>query len=828
MRKSAERATTSEQIPEVVQDRIATAPESFYQKQKVTPRKEPDGRSVEEVVGAMADAELAAVPKESNFHVASQLELSRRLFDQGKLEEGYQVFRNVSKLGTDFGQNINQFKMLKGTTPADIVHIVNQGLKEGGKDPLTKKQMEGLAQVADESISANKALKQAKVDWQKEPTDANAKKAQRALDAADAADLKTQREMNRFKVRNWPQMLKTFAQGNPLTPISHVSNFVGNSVGAFMEGGSRGVASMMDTIRAGLTGNERLINSTPKAIAASTKGFSQGLEKVPGILSKGTGDVVKGESRAGLQPLRALAKAFAKNPDVPTTGGKVPINERIRLATEGTFGIAPETMLRLLSAADRPAYEAARARLISEQARLKKIPKDQLRMAQKFPELFFNKEILKQIKDESADAIFQRPSKAVANLQSLIREKGGDWGDLAFTLMVSPYKLTPWNLVVRTLQYNPLVAAVKTAMEAKRGNVRAAEISAGRMVIGSLLYSAGYFLYQNGLIGPSLEGRDESQKSRMLSGEVLPPNHVNISGLSRMAQGGSPEFKPGDKTIDLTRGGGAAGAVLASVANIGRKMERQPEATGADMAASLVKDGVLEQANFTINQSFLKGVTGILDAIQNGNIDPYITGVENMLLNVATPNTLTALSRATRQYAPDMKSETAGQQFANVIKNRFGILGADDYLTAKRGLFGEPMPQTPEGRNAILYHLFDISKGKQVTDDPVKLEMYRLWRKTANSAVIPSIPEREITVNNQTYRIPTELYSKFAEYVGTRRKEILDNLVLNPDFNKETDEAKIDWMEKAYRFGMDYGKAKLWSEHGKELQPIQPRSGFKK
>ncbi len=820
MRQSAARATTSEQVPPAVQERIAEAPESFYKSQKY--------KSVEEAVAAAGDAELAAVPKESNFHVASQLELSRRLFEQGRTEEGYEVFKNVSRQGTEWGQNINQFKMLKGTTPANIIDLVNSGLKEAGRDPLTKKQMEVLGGKADESIQANKRLENAKKKWEEDPTDANAQAAQKALDEAAKSDLETQRSINNYKIRTWPQMLKAFAQGNPLTPMSHVANFVGNTVGASMEGSSRGVATLIDTIRNAMTGTGRKITVGPSIARAAAEGYGRGLKESPKILARGTGDVIKGESRLGLQPFRSFIKAFAKNPDVPTVGGKVPLNERIRLATEGTFGIPPETMLRLLSGADRPPYEAARARLIAEQAKLKGLTPKQSSMAQKFPELFFDKETLAQIKLESADAVFQRPSVAVDKLQSLIRQKGGDWGDFAFTLLVSPYKLTPWNLVVRTLQYNPVWAAAESAIKARRGDTRGAEISAGRMVIGSMLYATGYYLYKNGLIGPSLEGRSESQKERMLSGEVLPPNHVNLSGLDRLRKGESPAFKAGDETIDLTRGGGAAGAILSSVANIGRKSENKPEESGTEFAMSLLRDSTLEQANFTINQSFLKGVTGALDAIQHGNFGPYVTGVENMLLNVGTPNTLTALSRATRNYAPDMKAEGVADEFGKVVKNRFGILGADDYLPAKRDLFGEKMPQTPEGRNSILYHLFDISKGRQVTDDPVKLELYRLWRKTADASVIPSIPQRDITAENQTYPLSNALYSEFSETVGRRRKEIADSLVQNPHFNELTDEQKIKTMEDAWREGLDYGKAVFLDKHQSELKAKQPRAGFDK
>lgn len=814
-RKSAERATTSDQIPEPVQQKIANAEESKYSSQPFNDMKDE--------VGKMTDAELASTNPKSNIYVASKLELANRLFSSGKLEEGYRVFMDVSKQGTDFGQNINQFKLLNSASPLNIVKLVNEGLKDSKRDPLTKPQMEELARIADESMTADRALDKAKREWQQDPTDANAKKADNALKASDEAALKLQRKMNGYRVKTWPQILKTFAQGNPLTPISHVANTIGNIVGAGMEQSSRGYGSLIDMVRATLTGTGRKLSSRPiTGTIEAAKGLGRGLAQAPGIIARGSGDIVKGESRAQLQPLRALVKAFAKNPDIPTAGGKVGFNDRLKLAVEGTFGVAPETMLRLLSAADRPAYNAARARLIAEQMKLQKKPASQMAMAQKFPELFFDKDTLKRINDESADAVFQRPSKSVRYLQSLINEKFGDWGDLAFTILVAPYKLTPWNLVVRTLQYNPLLAMAKTAYEAKRGNVRQAELSAGRMVLGTILYGAGYFLYKNGLIGPSLEGQDEAQKARLLANEILPPNHVNISGLQRLARGESPNFKPGDETVDLTKGGGAAGAVLVSMANIGRDAEKQPNPESSELVQSLLKNSVLEQANFTINQSFLKGVTGVLDAITKRKIDPYISSVESMLLNIPTPNTLSTMSRATRQYVPEIKDST----IKKAIADRFGILGVDDYLPAKRGLWGEPLKATPENRNAILYHFFDIGKNREISSDPVANELYRLWRTTANNSVIPSIPDRNVTWNRETYPLNDSQYSELSKLVGENRRWIVDMMFRGGNFGKIPDEAKIKLLDSAYREGAELGKTLFMIKHDKELHAKPNRAGF--
>lgn len=820
MRKSAARATTSEQVPPVVQEKIATAPESFYKRQR-----EPD---VKDVVAAMSDAELAAVPETSNIYIASRLQLSTRLFEAGKLTEGYEVFKAASKTGTDWGQNINQFKFLKGQNPLNVVHLVNQGLKEAGRDPLTKPQAEKLGKTAKESIDANKSLDAAKDAWLKEPTDANATKADAAKKASDEADLKTQREMASYKVKTWPQMLKAFAQGNPLTPMSQQANIVGNSVIAPLEAASRSVGAALDVVRAAVTRRERKLAVSPvRGTVEAAKGFMRGAAKAPAILARGSGDVVKGETRAQLQPLRSFIKAFAKNPEGPTVGGKTPLQERVRMAVEGVFGVSPEAMLRMLAAADKPPYEAARARLINEQAKLTKLPSNKLSMAQKFPELFFDRETLQRIADESSAAVFQRKSKTVSYLESLIKDKGGDWADLAFTLLVAPYRLTPWNLVGRTLSYFPPVALFRTLYDAGKGNTRSAEINAGRMVVGGTIYLAGYYLYKNGLVGPSLDDRSESQKSRLLSGEVLPPNHVNIDGLIRLMNDGDPAYRPGDDTWDLTRGGGAAGAIITTVANVGRDFERKPE-DSQEWISTLLKNGALEQASFTVNQSFLKGVTGILDAVRDRNLGPYVNSVENMLLSVGTPNTLTAISRATREYAPDLSAEKLSDEFENVVRNRFGFAGLDDYLPLKRDLWGRPMPQTPQGRNAILYHLFDISKNKQVTDDPVALELYDLWRTTSDGRAIPSIPKRQITSGNDNILLAPEQYSRLAELVGQHRRLIAEQLVTNPNWQDLDSENKLKVLDTVYDKGLEIGKALWLSETPPKDLRIKPeKAGFR-
>jgi hypothetical protein len=211
---------------------------------------------------------------------------------------------------------------------------------------------------------------------------------------------------------------------------------------------------------------------------------------------------------------------------------------------------------------------------------------------------------------------------------------------------------------------------------------------------------------------------------------------------------------------------------------------------------------------------------------RRGNTDNFVRQWGNTVASIPFPNTLTVLSRATREFKPDFRADTFSKQMENVVRNKLGFAGLDDYLPLQRGLWGEPIRETPEGRNSILYHFFDVTKNRQVTSDLTKIELFRLWRKTADNRIIPTIPERFITVNKEQYPLNSEQYSRYAELVGTERKRIFDAIVKNPEFQKLNDEQKIQGFDRIYRAGLEQGKAKFWKEQGSTLIPKPQRAGF--
>jgi hypothetical protein len=147
-------------------------------------------------------------------------------------------------------------------------------------------------------------------------------------------------------------------------------------------------------------------------------------------------------------------------------------------------------------------------------------------------------------------------------------------------------------------------------------------------------------------------------------------------------------------------------------------------------------------------------------------------------------------------------------------------------MTVKRGLWGEPIPETPEGRDAILYHFFDITKAQQVTDDPVAIEIYKLWRNSNDASVIPSPVGKTVTFAKETYALTPEQRDRFAELVGQSRRQFADSIIENPNWNDLSDELKIQTLAEVYRKGMELGKAQFLSE-SPALEPKKKPAGFK-
>jgi hypothetical protein len=273
------------------------------------------------------------------------------------------------------------------------------------------------------------------------------------------------------------------------------------------------------------------------------------------------------------------------------------------------------------------------------------------------------------------------------------------------------------------------------------------------------------------------------------------------------------------------------GILMMQAAHVARQQERKPEAAGAlGFTGDLLTESSLGAAQYGLQQSFLRNMESVLHAISSGQdnaLDAWAQSFSDTAMSVPFPNTLTVFSRASRQWKPEVRGDSFDQRLNNIVKNRldFAMPGQAN-LPLRRGLWGEPLPETPEGALPYLHQFLDVTRGRTVPDDPLNITLYTLWRRTADAAVIPTPPDRSITIDQETYPLNREQHSRLQELVGKARRDIAAEVVVSPDFLQLTAQEKIAELKDIWREGSQEGTAEFVDEREAELQRKPKPSGL--
>jgi hypothetical protein len=830
-RKLAARGMESPDVATAHQERLGTDLGAFYEPQRMT--------RIEDAIERMNDAELGGVPMmqpdgPNNVWVAAQLELYRRNVASGNLDAAWSVMENAMRAGTSLGQLVNQFKLLRGATPDGVILAFNRRLISAGADPLRPSEMLRMRVLAEKSIEANARMRQAEQNFAREASDANFEAARDARMEAIERDVQLQEKVRAYDPKSFWDVLSTILQGNLLAPISLVANVTGNMNNLLLRGSSRSLATVVDAIDARLRGRQRAQTIAPlRAGRESAAAVARSVPEAIKTLYRGASDLElsKADARTGLRPLVALRNLMAREAaEMPKRGGKVPPAELMATLLEASpFSMSASAALRSLAATDLPFRKAARARLITEAMKLRTLrgqpkatPKE-IRQAVEYPELFFDKAEVERIDRESLKATYQDKNAAAQFVLGRVNQ-ASPFARFLFRT-VAPYVTTPVNVVAEILSFVPGISTANVVRHARAGRTREAQVAAGKMVLGGIVTGAGVWLYQKGLLSPSLEDSEEAQKGRMLSHQVIPPNHLNLSGLDRALKGEDPTWREGDRTVNVLRGGGVAGALMLNAANTLRRLETQPS-DAAGTALEVMRDGVMNTMGYAVQQSYTRGIADALDAARGEKLDQFFMNYADGLGAIVLPNTLKSISRATREYQPEVRGDRSDHTLNNLIRNKLGFTGAASKLPYKRDLWGRPVLETPEGNLPWLYQTLDISKARTVPTDPLAIELYTLWRRTGDDAVIPTPPAQRYTMAGKTYQLTREQLSRLQQLVGGERRQLGERIVGADAFATAKTDVRLRRLRYAWDLGAERGRMKFWQERRGELEEQGKPRGF--
>jgi hypothetical protein len=751
------------------------------------------------------------------------------------------IINNIAKTATDAASVLRSVQFLYKATPAGFQRLV-QKMGEKAGVVIKDTTMQKVGDFSNDFLAKKKLHEDLANKAQNAGTKLEYRQSLKEMKKAGSEALKAQNKLFGYVDSIMPKSLTqdvypTLIKGNLLTPISIATNIQANALRTVLDVPSMLTASGMDAARSLLTGKKREFVYGPKEIGEYFKTLAAHAPKMVADIGKSIvrapldiGETAnKAEIKQKLSPLSAL-KRLAQSKDDRLYEGSYSLKQRAADLAEGMFGLPANIMFDLLAAGDAPFRNAAKrmtASSIASQIGLKGLEYEKFL---DLPEKGIREYAKKVGKDTSDVSSIQRKllssyrsdvKKSVFEQDNVVAEKISNTLNSLdkvpvvnlLTRATIPYVKTPLNVISELMEYTIWPYALGRGLHSiKNGKVKEGQQLLAKSAIGAATSLGAAYLVKNGVLTPPADPRS---KEKELGYATMPESSINLTGIERLLRGESGAVQEGDRIVRADKLGLLGGILVTSA--LRQKMKEQTTLMEGKQSldSKLFNEATAvlpKTLAFALNQTFLKGTNDLLTSLTRGEGDQWMKGVFSSASSAVLPGTLSAISRATREYMPDVKDDSLYKSLENTIRDRFGFAGAMKDMPLKLDFWGRPIKQTPEGANPIFYNFMDMSKSRSIPSDPVSLEMLHLFHATGNKEIIPPIPQKKFTLKNTTYGLTPNEYTSYAQKVGQERRRLMERLVSSPSYLRMSDERKAEAFQRNIILGKKIGTNKFLRE----------------
>lgn len=437
-----------------------------------------------------------------------------------------------------------------------------------------------------------------------------------------------------------------------------------------------------------------------------------------------------------------------------------------------------ELVFRAIGSEDQPFYYGAKARSLYDQAAAKainaKIPKAE-RAA-------FIEDLVKNPTDDMIEisvrdaetAVFSRDNVLARAATGLARPLGAT-GDF-----IMPFKKTPSNVLLQALNYTPAGPVMEVAKQIKAGKFdqRMLSEAIGRGTVGTGVFALGGMLAADGLITAKAPDSETERKQWELEGK----------------QANSISFDGGNTWKSLSALG-----PIGTVMIIGAYYQNALKETGSRTEA--LKAAIAGAGRATVDQTFLKGVSGVLNALN----DP--TRGLSMFVENTVGSTIPTIIADIARAKDTTKREVNGA--AESIINR--IPGWRETLPEKLDVFGKPIAEA--NGLAVMVDIFRTSKRELTSPEKETVsELSRLAK--AGYTATPANIKKNQTINGIETIIDQKQINDFKKQFGEESLGKLKTLIESKDYKNSSDEDKANMIDSVVSEAKRIAKIKVLGETG--------------
>lgn len=370
---------------------------------------------------------------------------------------------------------------------------------------------------------------------------------------------------------------------------------------------------------------------------------------------------------------------------------------------------------------------------------------------------------------------------------------------------VLPFRKTPANILVRSVEYSPLglVRGLKNAIvDVRKGKVTAAEaidrISSG--LTGTALLGLGVWLAAEGLVRG--HGDDEKEKEK---------DFTELQGH----QGYALELPDGTSiTLDWLAPEALPFFIGVNLWEMTSGMQEAPKMGDILGAVSNVSEPLLEM-------SCLQGLNDLLDSVGYASSEG-LASLPQVLISSATslltqmvPTLLGQIERSgepvrmTTYTDKNKFLDSDTQYFLGRVTSRIPGLdyGQIPYIDAwgREEAAGSPFERA-------INNFLNPAYMSEVKTSAMEQELERLYTSVGETELLPSRAPKYFTVSNETVNLTAEQYVEYATFRGHRAYDLLTELTESKRYSGLDDKLKASAVKKCYSVANEEAKA-LVSEY---------------
>lgn len=391
-----------------------------------------------------------------------------------------------------------------------------------------------------------------------------------------------------------------------------------------------------------------------------------------------------------------------------------------------------------------------------------------------------------------------RDLNAFSKLMKKLPNKDNFWGVLMQGVL--PFRSTPANVAVRSVEYSPLGVAqgiqqlVRYALD-KRAD-RPLSYSKSQIIesfsqgiVGTALFGAGFVLANAGIIHGAADDDDERKGIQSYSITIGNKN-ITLDWLS-------PSIVP------LMMGA----------------MASDMSADGAYTFDALVTSaGTMLQPMFEM--SMLSGVSDLLDSFRYADSSNDVTGIAwgvfaEPFMNYLSQGIPTLLSQTTQTISDESTYTYTGDIptgfLKKLTKSAWKMLRKTPLSLVfddRQAEFVDEYGRTQDKGNVVERFFNSFLNPAYVSDvmeTDLDTELERLEESTGTNAA-PTRRGYTITVNGERKRLTKDQYDRYSREYGTQAAEMMGALLVSKQYDEMTDEERVGAFEKIGQLADKYGK----------------------